>query len=56
MTSSHPLRVLLVAHYYPPHVGGIENVAAQQARALAARGAEVTVLTSALPEIGRAHV
>lgn len=49
MTSSRPLRVLLVAHYYPPHIGGIENVVARQARALAARGAEVTVLTSALP-------
>ena len=21
-----PLRVLLVSHYYPPHLGGIENV------------------------------
>lgn len=49
MTSSRPLRILLVSHYYPPHVGGIENVAAQQARMLAARGADVTVLTSALP-------
>ncbi|UKD57194.1 glycosyltransferase family 4 protein [Amycolatopsis sp. FU40] len=49
MTPSPPLRILLVSHYYPPHVGGIENVAAQQARMLAARGAEVTVLTSALP-------
>ncbi|WP_409180597.1 glycosyltransferase family 4 protein [Amycolatopsis sp. VS8301801F10] len=49
MTPSRPLRILLVSHYYPPHVGGIENVAAQQARTLAARGAEVTVLTSALP-------
>ncbi|MGW4393922.1 glycosyltransferase family 4 protein [Amycolatopsis nivea] len=49
MTPSRPLRILLVSHYYPPHVGGIENVAAQQARALAARGHEVAVLTSALP-------
>ncbi|MGW7531881.1 glycosyltransferase family 4 protein [Amycolatopsis sp. NPDC054798] len=49
MTFPRPLRILLVSHYYPPHVGGIENVAAQQARTLAARGADVTVLTSALP-------
>ncbi|GAA1025130.1 MULTISPECIES: glycosyltransferase family 4 protein [Amycolatopsis] len=51
MTSSRPLRILLVSHYYPPHVGGIENVAAQQARTLAARGADVTVLTSAGPPV-----
>jgi glycosyltransferase involved in cell wall biosynthesis len=39
-------RVLLVSHYYPPHVGGIENVVHQQATHLARRGADVTVLTS----------
>ncbi|ATY12111.1 glycosyltransferase family 1 protein [Amycolatopsis sp. AA4] len=50
------LRILLVSHYYPPHVGGIENVAAQQARTLAARGAEVTVLTSASPAAAPAPV
>jgi glycosyltransferase involved in cell wall biosynthesis len=43
---SGPLRVLLVSHYYPPHVGGIENVVRQEAVRLAARGVEVTVLTS----------
>ena len=41
-----PLRVLLVCHYYPPHVGGIENVVRHEALHLARRGAEVTVLTS----------
>lgn len=41
-----PLRVLLVSHHYPPHVGGIENVVHQEAVRLAARGVEVTVLTS----------
>ncbi|MFD7734721.1 glycosyltransferase family 4 protein [Kitasatospora phosalacinea] len=41
-----PLRVLLVCHYYPPHLGGIENVARAQAVHLAARGVEVTVLTT----------
>jgi len=39
-------RILLVSHYYPPHVGGIENVVRREAVALAARGADVTVLTS----------
>jgi D-inositol-3-phosphate glycosyltransferase len=39
-------RVLLVSHYYPPHVGGVENVVHQEAVRLAAAGAEVTVLTS----------
>jgi glycosyltransferase involved in cell wall biosynthesis len=41
-----PLRVLIVSHYFPPHVGGIENVAHQQARQLARCGIDVTVLTS----------
>ncbi|MFF7632730.1 glycosyltransferase family 4 protein [Kitasatospora sp. NPDC008050] len=41
-----PYRVLLVSHYYPPHLGGIENVVRQEALQLAALGAEVTVLTS----------
>jgi glycosyltransferase involved in cell wall biosynthesis len=40
------MRVLLVSHYYPPHVGGIENVVRQEAVRLAARGVDVTVLTS----------
>ncbi|GAA0540351.1 glycosyltransferase family 4 protein [Paractinoplanes ferrugineus] len=40
------IRVLLVSHYYPPHVGGIENVVHQQATHLARQGADVTVLTS----------
>lgn len=43
---SRPLRVLLVSHYYPPHVGGIEMVVRQEAVRLAAAGAEVVVLTS----------
>ncbi|MFJ4030460.1 glycosyltransferase family 4 protein [Streptomyces griseoluteus] len=45
--SARPLKVLLVSHYYPPHVGGIENVVHCEAMALTAQGAEVTVLTSA---------
>lgn len=39
-------RVLIVSHYYPPHVGGIEIVARAEAEGLAQRGHEVTVLTS----------
>ena len=41
-----PLRVLMVCHYYPPHVGGIENVARDEAVRLAESGHRVTVLTS----------
>lgn len=41
-----PLKVLLVCHYYPPHLGGIENVVHAEARHLTAAGVEVTVLTS----------
>ncbi|MET7694870.1 glycosyltransferase family 4 protein [Streptomyces sp. NPDC005483] len=45
--STRALRVLLVCHYYPPHVGGIENVVRHEAEGLAAQGADVTVVTSA---------
>ena len=41
-----PLKVLLVSHYYPPHLGGIENVVHAEARQLTAAGVAVTVLTS----------
>jgi glycosyltransferase involved in cell wall biosynthesis len=41
-----PLKVLLVSHYYPPHLGGIENVVHSEARHLTAAGLQVTVLTS----------
>lgn len=41
------LRVLLVSHYYPPHLGGIENVVQAQATRLAAAGVDVEVVTSA---------
>lgn len=42
------LAVVLVAHYFPPHVGGIENVVAGEAAGLAKEGAEVTVVTTAV--------
>ncbi|WP_194896497.1 glycosyltransferase family 4 protein [Catenulispora pinisilvae] len=41
-----PLKVLMVSHYYPPHLGGIENVVHAEARHLTAAGVQVTVLTS----------
>jgi glycosyltransferase involved in cell wall biosynthesis len=37
---------LLVAHHYPPHVGGLELVVERQARSLAEAGYQVVVLTS----------
>jgi D-inositol-3-phosphate glycosyltransferase len=39
--------VLLVSHYYTPHVGGIEVVVRNEAERLAARGVRVRVLTGA---------
>jgi glycosyltransferase involved in cell wall biosynthesis len=39
--------VVLVVHHYPPHVGGMEEVAAAQATSLVARGHDVTVFTCA---------
>ncbi|HSE61330.1 MAG TPA: glycosyltransferase family 4 protein [Candidatus Saccharimonadales bacterium] len=40
----------MVTHYYPPHMGGIEMVAKQQAERLAALGHSVTVVTSKVDE------
>src|ERR1700741_4179049 len=45
-TSPSQSRVLVVAHYYPPHLGGIEVVAQSVASGLARRGYAVSVLTS----------
>lgn len=39
-------RILIVCHYYPPHVGGIEIVAYNEAHRQAALGNNVTVVTS----------
>src|SRR5579871_1881497 len=38
--------IVIVTHYYPPHIGGIEMVAHNQAKRLAAAGHKVTVVTS----------
>jgi D-inositol-3-phosphate glycosyltransferase len=43
---SASLRVLLVSHYFPPHVGGIENVVAAEAAHLSRRGYHVEVITT----------
>jgi D-inositol-3-phosphate glycosyltransferase len=40
--------ILIVSHYFPPHTGGIEFVAANQAQRLAAQGHSVHVLTSSV--------
>jgi D-inositol-3-phosphate glycosyltransferase len=40
------VRILIVATFAPPHVGGLEVVVEQQAQSLAGLGHEVTVVTS----------
>ena len=40
------MKILIVSHYYKPHVGGIENVVFNQAKQLAKDGHKVTILTS----------
>jgi D-inositol-3-phosphate glycosyltransferase len=42
------MNVLLVSHYYPPHIGGIENVVHGEAVRLGRTGHRVTVLTTAV--------
>lgn len=37
--------ILIVTHYYPPHIGGIEIVAQQQARSFIKAGKKVSVVT-----------
>jgi glycosyltransferase involved in cell wall biosynthesis len=44
-----PLKLALVTRRYPPLIGGAEKVLSYLAYALAAEGAEVTVLTSCVP-------
>ena len=42
------MKVLIVTHYFKPHIGGIEIVAYNQAKELVKKGHEVTVITSQL--------
>lgn len=39
------MKILLVVHYFLPHIGGMETVVERQAKSLVERGHEVTVLT-----------
>jgi D-inositol-3-phosphate glycosyltransferase len=43
------LRLVMLSHYWDPHVGGIETVARQQAQRFARLGATVEVHTTRLP-------
>ncbi len=40
------MKVLIVTHYFKPHIGGIEIVAYNQAKELVKKGHEVTIVTS----------
>src|SRR6476646_8738792 len=44
------MRVLTAAHYWPPHVGGIEFEAREQSRRLVARGHDVTAVSSRIAD------
>ena len=46
------MRLALLTRRYPPLIGGAEKVLSYLAAALAAEGAEVTVLTSRMPDLG----
>ncbi len=42
------MKILIVTHYFHPHIGGIEIVAYNQAKELVKKGHEVTIVTSKL--------
>ncbi len=44
-----PLRVLVITHYMPPHVGGIERVAESLVEGLRGRGHDARWIASAVP-------
>ena len=46
-----PLKLALVTRRFPPLIGGAEKVLSYLASALAAEGADVTVLTSRMPDM-----
>ena len=46
------MRVLIVCHHAPPHIGGLENLVDLEVRALARRGHSVAVVTSNLGGAG----
>ncbi len=47
------MKILAVANYYPPHLGGLEIVAKNQATRLALLGHEVTVVTCAFADAAK---
>ena len=44
------MNILLVTHYYYPHIGGIEVVAYNQAKELVKKGHKVTIITSSIKD------
>lgn len=40
------MKILIITHYFEPHIGGIEIVAYNQAKELVKKGHEVTIVTS----------
>lgn len=50
------VRILILTHYFPPHHGGIENVAINEATILAGSSHDVTVLTSRIPTRQEIHL
>tara|TARA_Y100001960_G_scaffold334144_1_gene445797 strand:- start:2502 stop:3662 length:1161 start_codon:yes stop_codon:yes gene_type:complete len=40
------MKILIIVHYWPPHIGGIETVAYEQAIRLSNMGHDITVITS----------
>jgi glycosyltransferase involved in cell wall biosynthesis len=48
---NRPLKLALVTRRYPPLIGGAEKVLSYLAEALAAEGADVTVVTSRVPKL-----
>ena len=39
------MKILIAIHYFPPHIGGMENVALKQAESLTRLGNDVTIFT-----------
>lgn len=44
------MKILIVTHYFHPHIGGIEIVAYNQAKELVKKGHKVTIITSKLQD------
>jgi glycosyltransferase involved in cell wall biosynthesis len=42
------MKILIITHYFQPHIGGIEIIAYNQAKELVKKGHEVTIVTSKL--------